>query len=229
MKFVAGKDDLLNGIRIVERATVVKGLQPVLANVLIETTGSNQIKLSATDFDLSITTLLDAQVEEEGKITLPAKKLGEIISRLQDELVKIELNGSTATITCKNSKFDIAKATSILLFFAVIFALQCVLAYIMIKTKGYANYSDPFYKNYFVIPVGATNDASAVLLALLIIGDQVIPKAKARFLYAALLIFAIFLCTIRLSKALHTDGRLVLAFSIISRAIEKSALSSTKM
>ena len=36
MKFVAGKEDLLNGIRIVERATVVKGLQPVLANVLIE-------------------------------------------------------------------------------------------------------------------------------------------------------------------------------------------------
>ena len=35
MKFVADKNDLLNGIRIVERATVVKGLQPVLANVLI--------------------------------------------------------------------------------------------------------------------------------------------------------------------------------------------------
>ena len=107
MRFVAGKDDLLNGIRIVERATVVKGLQPVLANVLIETVGTSQIKLTATDFDLSITTLIDAQVEEEGRFTLPAKKLGEIISRLQDELVKIELNGSTATITCKKSKFDI--------------------------------------------------------------------------------------------------------------------------
>ncbi|MBR1775521.1 DNA polymerase III subunit beta [bacterium] len=107
MKFVANKDDLLNGIRIVERATVVKGLQPVLANVLIETLGDNQIKLTATDFDLSITTLINATVEAEGKITLPAKKLGEIISRLNDELIKLELNGTTATITCKNSKFDI--------------------------------------------------------------------------------------------------------------------------
>jgi len=106
MKFVAKKDDLLNGIKIVERATVIKGLQPVLANVLIETL-ENQIKLTATDFDLSITTIIDAQIEEEGKFTLPAKKMGEILSRLQDELVKIELNGSTATITCKNSKFDI--------------------------------------------------------------------------------------------------------------------------
>lgn len=107
MKFVVGKDDLLNGVRIVERATVVKGLQPVLANVLIETVGNSQLKLTATDFDVTITTLLDAQIEEEGKITLPAKKLGEIVARLQDELVKIELNGSTAIVTCKKSKFDI--------------------------------------------------------------------------------------------------------------------------
>ena len=70
MKFVVNKDDLLNGIRIIERATVVKGLQPVLANVLIETVGDTQIKLSATDYDLSITTLIDAQVELEGKYTL---------------------------------------------------------------------------------------------------------------------------------------------------------------
>lgn len=107
MKFVANKNDLLNGIRIVERATVVKGLQPVLANVLIETVGDNQIKLTATDFDLSVTTMINATVEAEGKFTLPAKKLGEIISRLNDELIKLELNGTTATITCKNSKFDI--------------------------------------------------------------------------------------------------------------------------
>ena len=107
MKFVANKDDLLNGIKIVERATVVKGLQPVLANVLIETVGDNQIKLTATDFDLSIITLIDANIETEGKITLPAKKLSEILARLNDELVNLELNGSTATITCRNSKFDI--------------------------------------------------------------------------------------------------------------------------
>ncbi len=107
MKFVANKDDLLNGIKIVERATVVKGLQPVLANVLIETVEDNQIKLTATDFDLSIITLINANIQEEGKVTLPAKKLSEILSRLNDELVNFEINSSTATITCKNSKFDI--------------------------------------------------------------------------------------------------------------------------
>lgn len=107
MKFVANKDELLNGIKIVERATVIKGIQPVLANVLIETIGTNQIKLTATDFDLSIVTVIDANIEVEGKFTLPAKKLGEILSRLNDEFIHLEVNGSTGTITCKNSKFDI--------------------------------------------------------------------------------------------------------------------------
>ena len=107
MKFVANKDDLLNGIRIVERATFLKGLQPILANVLIETIGSNQVKLTATDYDIAITTLIDATVEAEGKYTIPAKKLGEILSRLNDDLINIELINNAITITCKNSKFDI--------------------------------------------------------------------------------------------------------------------------
>ena len=107
MKFVIKKEDLYNGIKIVERATVIKGLQPVLANVLIETINNNKVKLTATDFDLSIITLIDANVESEGKFTLPAKKLGEILSRLNDDMINLELNGSCATITCKNSKFDI--------------------------------------------------------------------------------------------------------------------------
>ena len=98
MKFSANKDDLLNGIKIVERATVVKGLQPVLANVLIETEGANQVKLTATDFDISIITLIDAHVEAEGKFTLPAKKLGEILSRLNDDLINLEFSDSAAKI-----------------------------------------------------------------------------------------------------------------------------------
>jgi len=107
MKFVINREDLLNGIRIVERATVIKGLQAVLANILIETVGANQVKLTATDFDLSVVTIINANIEEEGKFTLPAKMLGDIVARLQDELVTIEVNDSSAHITCKKSKFDV--------------------------------------------------------------------------------------------------------------------------
>lgn len=109
MKFVVKKEDLYNGIKIVERATSVKALQPVLMNILIETIDKATIKLIATDLDYTVIAEVDAQVEEEGKITLPSKTLNEIVSKLGDKLVTFEMNEgeTTVNITCQNSKFDI--------------------------------------------------------------------------------------------------------------------------
>lgn len=109
MEFVIKKEELFNGIRIVERATAMKGLQPVLANILIETIDKSTVKFCATDLDLTVIATVQAQVVEEGKITLPAKKLSEIVSRLSDNLITIKLNTETniVNLTCKNTKFDI--------------------------------------------------------------------------------------------------------------------------
>src|SRR5574344_2691594 len=98
MKFVVKKEDLFDGIKIVERATLMKGLQPVLANILLETTDNSKIKLSATDFDITVITDVDAQVEESGSITLPAKKLSDIVSRLSESLINFELDEDTNTM-----------------------------------------------------------------------------------------------------------------------------------
>ena len=109
MKFVIKKEDLYNGIKIVERATSVKALQPVLLNILIETIDKSTIRLAATDLDLTVVAQVDAQVEEEGKITLPSKTLNEIVSKLGDKLITYEMNNdeTSVNITCQNSKFDI--------------------------------------------------------------------------------------------------------------------------
>lgn len=107
MKFLAEKENMYNGVKIVERATVIKGLQPVLANICIKAVAPNKLILSATDFDLSIITEIDAQVEEEGIITLPAKKLMDIISRVNDSLVTFELKDNTMVITNEKTKFEI--------------------------------------------------------------------------------------------------------------------------
>lgn len=109
MKFLAKKEDIFNGIRLVANVAAMKSLQPVLANILIETVDDNAVKLTATDFDLTISTTVDAKIENEGKITLPAKKLNDIVSRLSDKLITFELNTETNSmnITCDNTKFDI--------------------------------------------------------------------------------------------------------------------------
>lgn len=108
MKFVVDKDIFLNGLKIVERATVAKGLQPVLANILIESISNDTIKLTATNFDLTVTTTINCQIEKEGRITLPAKRLSDIISRLGNAPINFEIdNNSIAIITSGKSKFDI--------------------------------------------------------------------------------------------------------------------------
>lgn len=109
MEFIIKKEDLFNGIRIVERATAMKGLQPVLANILIESVDKSTLKFTATDLDLTVVVNVQAQITEEGKITLPAKKLSDIVSRLSDNLISFKLNTETniVNITCKNTKFDI--------------------------------------------------------------------------------------------------------------------------
>lgn len=114
MEVIIKKEDLFNGIKIVERATAMKGLQPVLANILVETIDKSLIKLTATDLDLTIIATVQAQVEKEGKITLPAKTMSEIVSRLSEGLIKIQQVQETNTvqISSKNTKYDIIGISS---------------------------------------------------------------------------------------------------------------------
>ena len=109
MKFVVKKEDLYNGIKIVERATSMKALQPVLLNIYIETIDTSAIRLIATDLDFTVTAVVDAQIEEPGKITLPSKTLNEIVSKTGNELITFTMQeGETiVNIKAQNSSFDI--------------------------------------------------------------------------------------------------------------------------
>ncbi len=109
MEFTIEKELLLTNLKIVEKTTVSRGIQPVLSNILIEATEDNYIKFSATDLDINIVSKTIASVKTEGKITLPAKKLSEIASKLSNKPVVFALNSDTnvVNISCGNSKFEL--------------------------------------------------------------------------------------------------------------------------
>ena len=109
MEIILNKEDLLNGIKVVEKITAQKGSQPVLSNILIETVSNDRVRFCATDLNLSISHKIKAQVEKEGQITLSAKRLGEITSRLDNKPVKLSLNIDTnvVTISCGKAKFEL--------------------------------------------------------------------------------------------------------------------------
>ena len=109
MEIIINKEDLLNGIKVVEKITAQKGSQPVLSNILIETVSNDRVRFCATDLNLSISHKATAQVEKEGQITLSAKRLGEITSKLDNKPIKLSLNPDTniVTISCGKAKFEL--------------------------------------------------------------------------------------------------------------------------
>ena len=109
MEFIIDKESLLTNLKVVEKTTVARGIQPVLANILINAQSDNYITFSATDLDINVVSKTIASVKTSGKITLPAKKLSEIVSRLSNKPVEFLLNEETnvVTISCGNSKFEL--------------------------------------------------------------------------------------------------------------------------
>jgi DNA polymerase-3 subunit beta len=98
MKIKIDKSDLLKGIQIVANVISPKSVLPILSNILFETT-KNKIKLTTTDLDIGISIQLDAEIIEPGAITIPTKRLSDIIKELP--------NGIVSLSTKKNNVVDI--------------------------------------------------------------------------------------------------------------------------
>ena len=109
MEIILNKEDFLNGIKLVKGIVTNKGVQPVLANILIETVSNDRIMFVSTDLNLAISFKLNAEVLSEGKITLSAKTLEEIVNKLPNKPITLKLNDETnvVTIACGKSKFEL--------------------------------------------------------------------------------------------------------------------------
>ena len=96
MKVVCSQSELNAALQLVSRAVATRPTHPVLANVLLTAdAGTNRLSLTGFDLNLGIQTSLAASVETSGAITLPARLLGEIVSRLaSDSPITLATEGS---------------------------------------------------------------------------------------------------------------------------------------
>ncbi len=89
------------------RASSNKAIQPILNNILLSS-GKGILMVSATDLDLAIECKLPANVSQPGRITLPAKKLDEIINKASGENVNISIDkNQLAKIVSDKARFQI--------------------------------------------------------------------------------------------------------------------------
>jgi len=108
MEILVRRSDLARELHLVQGIVERKNSIPILSNVLAEAR-SGELRISATDLDVSLVCGCPAEVKAEGGVTLSAKKLYEIVRSLPDAEVKITLEKDAWTrIRCERSDFRVA-------------------------------------------------------------------------------------------------------------------------
>jgi len=107
MKFTITREQLQEGLVAVAASVPSKTTLPVLSNILVEAT-KDGLRLSGTDLDIAVSTTVAASVDQEGAITLPARKFVEIVRELPSAAMRITGSGEQrVTIECGRSKFKL--------------------------------------------------------------------------------------------------------------------------
>lgn len=91
MKLAIERDDLLNGLQTVQNVVSSRTTLPILSNVLLRAE-ANQLALTATDLDVTISCAVPAEIRKAGATTLPAKRLVGIARELPAAHVEMDVD-----------------------------------------------------------------------------------------------------------------------------------------
>jgi len=107
MKFKVNKEALSKGIEVIQNVISTKATLPILSNFLIETQ-KNNLRLTATDLNIGISCVIPVDIQEQGAITIPAKRFSGIIRELSEEDVEVNTKkNNIVIIETKSCQFKI--------------------------------------------------------------------------------------------------------------------------
>ena len=89
LRITVPKDELVSALGVVSRAVSTRTSVQILSGILIEAQGG-ELRLAATDMELSLRATAAAQTEGDGSIVLPGKTLTDIAKLLPGDEVVIE-------------------------------------------------------------------------------------------------------------------------------------------
>ena len=98
MKFSIEKDQILEALQKVQSIVGQRTTLPILSNVLLEAV-NGKLTLTTTDMEVSVRTSIEADIDEDGATTLPARRFFSICRDLPSHQVDIGVsNDDVATI-----------------------------------------------------------------------------------------------------------------------------------
>jgi len=93
MRFTVSQTEFLESLGRVAPAVPTKSTLPILSNVLLKLE-ENKLRMVATDLEVSVVTEMEVQGEEDGSLSIPAKKIADIVRELDDLTLTCESDDS---------------------------------------------------------------------------------------------------------------------------------------
>src|SRR3990170_2369892 len=87
LRLQCSRDSLISALGVVVRGVSSRSAVQILSGVLLRV--EERLELSATDMELSLRTSVEAQVEGQGSVVVPARLLVEVVRLLPNESVAI--------------------------------------------------------------------------------------------------------------------------------------------
>ena len=84
MKFIVSTTTLLKQLQLINGVISTNTVLPILEDFLFEIKG-NELTISATDLETSMSTRLEIEAKEEGKIAIPARILVDTLKTLAEQ------------------------------------------------------------------------------------------------------------------------------------------------
>lgn len=98
MKIICTQENLRTGLGMVFRIVGSSSTLPILNNVLLQTE-NGQLKISATNLEMGINTVVRCKIEQEGGACISAKVLMDLVNNLPNENITIEVGETEVSVT----------------------------------------------------------------------------------------------------------------------------------
>jgi DNA polymerase-3 subunit beta len=107
MEFRIERKNFLKGLAMVQTIVERRSTIPILSNILVQT-DQNGITLTATDLETATRATFPASVDAEGQVSVPARKLFEIVRELSEAEIRVtKKENNWVTLTCEKSAFNL--------------------------------------------------------------------------------------------------------------------------
>src|SRR5438105_528439 len=108
MKVTCGRDELVQRLGVGSRALSTRSSVQILSGILLSADGG-ELRLAATDMEVSLRASLPAQIEGEGSVVVPGRLLVDLARLLPDSDVAIEhrADESVVHVTCGAASYTL--------------------------------------------------------------------------------------------------------------------------